>query len=73
MGMIKDVCKMVVATTVMTLTACKVTDTYNKYAHNEVEKAKLKEKINNINIHLTKPNNLDGELCVQFTQALPFV
>ena len=49
MGMIKDVSKMVVATAVTTLTACKVVDVYNKYAHNEVEKAKLKEKINNIN------------------------
>lgn len=49
MRQIKNVLGMMFATAVTTLTACKVVDLYNKYAHDEIARAELKRKIKKLN------------------------
>ena len=48
MDFIKRVFGVIVITAASTFAVCATNDLYNKYAHNEVERVKLKKKINNI-------------------------
>lgn len=49
MRTIKQLFGMAIATAVTTLTACKVVDMYNTYAHDGVARANLKKKIKKLN------------------------
>lgn len=48
MGLIKQVFGVIVITAASTMTVYAATDIYQKYAHNEVERVKLKKKITKI-------------------------
>ena len=48
MKLIKQVFGVIVITAASTVAVCATNDIYQKYAHNEVERVKLKKKINNI-------------------------
>lgn len=49
MNKFKEVLGFVARVTAITLITCKVTELYNKYAHNEVARANLKNKIKKLN------------------------
>lgn len=48
MEFIKRIIGVIVITAASTFAVCATNDIYQKYAHNEVERVKLKKKINNI-------------------------
>ena len=48
MGLLKQIFGVMVITAASTVAGCVAGDLYNKYAHNEVERVKLKKKMTKI-------------------------